>query len=145
MTSLSPARSSEEKSWPRSAVLRNDPCSSKVPSIGRCAAEGTWPARPPSSRPPDGQNRSPAELKRGADVDDDAGRAVDRILHLPMASTNPFILVGEPVAGGDRLGCAGGPRSALVLPRFPSAIEDAHIGMAVELHEPEAHGGCVAV
>ena len=112
--------------------------------MGWWTAEGTCPARPPGSRPPDGQNRSPRYST--------SERTSRSVRPGPPMAYAP--LRGRPVSAGQAPGgvaaprrarTAGAHRVALGPPCVSRAVKDAHVLMAVELHEPEAHRGCVAV
>ncbi len=106
---------------------------------------GTCPARPPGSSPPEGQNRSPrySASERTSTIVMPGG--ADRAAHRGVVRAHEPVFVGQGVAGGGRLGRGTAPGTALIPPRVAGAVQDAHVGVAVQLHQPETHGRPVPV
>src|SRR6201995_3205407 len=73
-----------------------------------------------------------------------AGTA-DRLPQRRVPCLQPRVWCGQDVTGRGGRGRPAAHRVALVPPGVPRAVEDAYVLVAVELHQPEAEGGRVAV
>src|SRR5690348_4748261 len=74
-----------------------------------------------------------------------AAGTADRVPHRRVAGLQPRVWCGQDVTGRGGRGRLAAHRVALVPPGVPRAVEDAYVLVAVELHQPEAEGGRVAV
>ena len=87
----------------------------------------------------------PPVLGLRAHVDDGDARRADRAAHGGVVRAHVPVFRGQGAAGGGRLGRRTAPGTAVIPPRVAGAVEDAHVGVAVQLHQPETHGGPVPV
>ena len=92
-----------------------------------------------------GPESLPSVLVPGAHINQGAAVSADRVAHRRVAGPEPTVLPGQDIRGGRGRGRLPAHRVARIPPGVSRAIEDAHVVVAVELHQPEAHGGRIAV
>src|SRR5580704_6712101 len=84
-------------------------------------------------------------LGHGAHVDEVHVRTAQRTLDERSVSADLLVQLSEGVVASGRLCGEVAPRMTLGAPGVPRAVQDPDVGMAAELHQPEAHGRCVPI